>query len=249
LTEIAYTPGCHVPKHSHELAQFCFVRQGTFSEVYERKSREGMPMTVIARPSGETHSHYFHNAGARCFVIEIGRDCMRRVREYSSILDNSAQFQSGVLAWLATRLYNEFHREDSACSLAIEGLTLEMLSEASRRPAKMSETKAPRWLVHARDFLQAHFPEPATLAGVANSAGVHPTHLARVFRQFYGCTIGEYVRRLRIEFACREISLTDAPLTQIAMTAGFYDQGHFSRTFKRIVGLTPSEYRAAFRSR
>lgn len=249
LTEISYAPGCRVPKHSHELSQFCFVRQGTFSEVYERKFREGLPMTVIARPPGETHSHHFHNAGARCFVIEIGRDCLRRVREYSLVLDDSAEFRSGFLAWLAARLYNEFHHEDNASSLAIEGLTLEMLSEAGRRQANVLERKPPRWLGHAIDFLQVHFLEPVTLADVASVVGVHPTHLARVFRQFYRCTIGEYVRRLRIEFACREVSLTRAPLTEIALAAGFYDQGHFSRTFKQIVGLTPREYRAAFQPR
>src|SRR5262245_8740054 len=86
LTEVTYTPGCQVPKHSHELSQFCFVREGTFSEVYGRKSREGMPLTVIARPSDETHAHHFHDAGARCFVIEIGDEFLRRVREYSPVL-------------------------------------------------------------------------------------------------------------------------------------------------------------------
>ena len=249
LTEISYAPGCRVPKHSHELSQFCFVWEGTFSEVYERKSREGMPMTLIARPSGETHAHHFHDSGARCFVIEIGRDCLRRVREYSLVLDDSAEFRSGLLAWLAARLYKEFHHEDNASSLAIEGLTLEMLSEAARRTASVLERKPPRWLGHARDFLQVHFLESVTLADVARAVGVHPTHLARVFRQSYRCTTGEYVRRLRIEFACREVSLTDAPLTEIAMAAGFYDQAHFSRTFKHMVGLTPGEYRAAFRAR
>jgi AraC family transcriptional regulator len=208
-----------------------------------------MPLTLIARPPGETHAHHFHNAGARCFVIEIGGEFLRRIRDYSAVLDDSTEFQSGLLAWLATRLYNEFNHEDNASSLAIEGLTLEMLSEALRRPVRVLERRPPRWLDHARDFLHAHYCEQVRLADVANAVGVHPTHLARVFRQSYRCTIGEYVRRLRIEFTCREVSLTETPLTEIALAAGFYDQGHFSRTFKRIVGVTPSEYRAGFRSR
>ncbi len=154
-----------------------------------------------------------------------------------------------MLAWLAKRLYDEFHYEDNASALAIEGLTLELLSEASRRQVKISERKPPRWLEHAREFIHGHFSESVFLEDVANSAGTHPVHLARVFRQFHHCTVGEYVRQLRIEFACREVSLTDRPLTEIAVAAGFYDQSHFSRTFKHTVGLTPSEYRAAFRPR
>ena len=249
FTEIVYSPGCRVGKHSHELSQLCFVLEGTFSEVYGKKSREGCPLTSIARPSDEVHAHHFHNAGARCFVIEIGRESLQRVREHSLVLDDSAEFHGGLLAWLAKRLYGEFHYEDNASALAIEGLTLEMLTEASRRQVKTSERKPPRWLEHAREFLHGHFSETVFLEDVANSAGIHPVHLARVFRQFHNCTVGEYVRQLRIEFACREVSLTDRPLTEIAVAAGFYDQSHFSRTFKQIVGLTPSEYRAAFRPR
>jgi len=249
LTEIVYPPAFQVLRHSHELSQLCFVRAGTFSEFYGRKSREVKPMTLIARPCDEAHAHRFHDNGARCFVIEIGSESLRRVRQYSPVLDDSAEFQSGLLTWLATRLYNEFNHEDDASSLAIEGLVLEMLSEASRRAVKVLDRKSPEWLKHASDFLHAHFLEPVTLADVANAADVHPTHLARVFRRSYLCTIGEYVRRLRIEFACREVSLTDRSLTDIAVAAGFYDQGHFSRTFKQIVGLTPGQYRAAFRQR
>ena len=249
FTEISYPPGCEVPKHSHELSQFCFVRDGIFSEVYGRRTREGKPLTLIARPASETHAHRFHNAGARCFVIEIGHQSLRRVREHSPALDDSMDFQGGFTAWLAKRLYNEFYREDNASSLAIEGLALEVICEASRRQVKLSERKAPRWLEHAREFLHAHFSETVSLEEVAKSAGTHPVHLARVFRQSYHCTVGDYIRQLRIEYACRELSLTEAPFTEIAMRAGFYDQSHFSRTFKRIIGLTPREYRDAFRSR
>ncbi|MGQ0760818.1 MAG: helix-turn-helix transcriptional regulator [Acidobacteriota bacterium] len=174
---------------------------------------------------------------------------MRRIREYSTVLEDSAEVQSGVVAWLATRLFKEFHREDEASLLAIEGLTLEMLCEVSRRPVRVSKPTPPRWLEPAREFLHSHFSGPMTLSEVARAAGTHPTHLARVFRQYYHCTMGEYVRRLRIEFACREASLTDATLVDIALAAGFYDQSHFSRTFKQIMGLTPGQYRAAFRSR
>jgi AraC family transcriptional regulator len=94
-----------------------------------------------------------------------------------------------------------------------------------------------------------HFSESLTLAGVAASVGVHPVHLARVFRQHYRCTIGEYVRQVRIEFASRELSVSDAPLAEIAFTSGFSDQSHFSKTFKRLTGQTPAQFRKASRLR
>jgi AraC family transcriptional regulator len=81
------------------------------------------------------------------------------------------------------------------------------------------------------------------VAEIARAAGVHPVYLARTFREHHGMTIGEYVRKLRIEHACRLISTTGAPLSEIALAAGFCDQSHFSRTFKRVTGSSPAEYR------
>ncbi len=82
-----------------------------------------------------------------------------------------------------------------------------------------------------------------TLEEVAKLADVHPVHLSRVFREKYGSTIGEYVRRLRVEFASKQISSTKIPLSEIAHAAGFADQSHLNKTFKNIFGSTPSEYR------
>src|SRR5262245_35676700 len=77
----------------------------------------------------------------------------------------------------------------------------------------------------------------------------HPVHLAREFHKYYQCTIGEYLRKLRIDFACHEVISSDSTLAEIALDAGFFDQSHFSRTFKCHTGLTPTEFRETFRSR
>jgi len=89
------------------------------------------------------------------------------------------------------------------------------------------------------------FQESISLAEVAEFAEVHPVSLARAFRKTYHCTVGDYVRRLRIESACQKLSSSDASLVEIALSSGFSEQSHFSRTFKRLTGLTPSEYRSS----
>jgi len=249
LTETLCAPGFRAPRHSHELFQFCFIIEGGFSENCVQKTRECAPLTLITHPPDETHANRYYSSGAHCLVVEIEHRWLSRSREYSLALDRSAEFNYGSAVWLAKRLYNEFNRMDRASPLSIEGLTLEMMAEVSRRHVKTSEGTSPRWLEQTRDLLHAHFSEELTLEDIAASVGTHPVHLARVFRQYYGCTVGEYVRRLRVEFACRELSLTNTPLLQVALVAGFYDQSHFSRTFRKIVGLTPTAYRASFRPR
>lgn len=68
-------------------------------------------------------------------------------------------------------------------------------------------------------------------------------HLAQSFRKFYNCTIGDYLRSLRIGFACRQLRRPEIPLSEIAFHAGFADQSHFSRTFKKTFGVPPTQYR------
>jgi AraC family transcriptional regulator len=67
-------------------------------------------------------------------------------------------------------------------------------------------------------------------------------HLARAFRKYFGYSIGEYVRRRRVLFACEHIAAGE-PLSQVAIDAGFANQPHLSRTFKAITGISPGEFR------
>ncbi|HLK59494.1 MAG TPA: AraC family transcriptional regulator [Chthonomonadaceae bacterium] len=136
--------------------------------------------------------------------------------------------------------------EDLA-NLAIEGLALEMFVLVSRRATYLEEQLRPRWLTQARDYLHAEFTAKHTLPQIAAAVGVHPVHLARVFRQHYHCTVVDYVRQLRVAFACRQLAQSDIPLAVIALDAGFADQSQFTRTFKRMMGMTPGEYRTEIR--
>ncbi|MCI0486741.1 MAG: AraC family transcriptional regulator [Blastocatellia bacterium] len=248
MTEVAYSPGLKMRNHSHEPAYFGLVLQGAYTEKYGQKNRNCKASTLVFHPPGEDHAVEFHWQGARIFRVEIKPECLERVREHSVTLDRPAGFQGGWPTWLAARLYNEFQETDRAAPLAIEGLTLEILAETARHQSDSSECSPPRWLRQAKDLLHDQFSENLSLAAVAEAVRVHPVYLARAWRKHFHCTVGQYLRQLRIENACREIARSDTPLAEIAAAAGFYDQSHFSRTFKRITGLTPAEYRIVFRA-
>lgn len=131
----------------------------------------------------------------------------------------------------------------------MEGLALEIFAEASRGGVRTLDRKPPRWLLRARDLLHDRFSEDVSLREVAAAVGIHPVHLARVFRKEYGCTVGDYIRRLRVEFACRKLAESETPLAQIAILSGFSDQSHFSNAFRRQMRMTPGEFRRNLRSR
>jgi AraC family transcriptional regulator len=246
LTETAYHPGHRTPQHSHELGYFYTVLEGPYTETVGKEKIEPAPLTLAYRPGGEVHSHSCTRIAGRCFIIyptssDRFSDCLGKLA--------AADIRGPLVPWLLTRLYREFCRTDSASLLAIEGLSLGLLAEAARSPAHALERRPARWLEQVRELLHARFAETLTLAEIAEAVRVHPVYLARLFREQYGCTIGEYTRQLRIELACRQLTTSDTPLVAIALRAGFADQSHFTKTFKRLVGVTPGQFRAASRSR
>jgi AraC family transcriptional regulator len=251
LSEAVYPARLRQPCHRHEFASFSFVLAGSYIENYDRRAQTRKPATVIFHPPHESHSVDFQSETVRILNVQIDFKRLAHIRRHSVILDSSSICRTETTAWLGNRIYREFYRADELSWLSIEGLILEILAEASRDKINSSdaERKAPPWLERAKDFLHAQFSESIVLENLAQAAGVHPVHLTRVFRQNYGCTVGEYVRRLRVEFACRQISKTDASLSEIAHAAGFSDQSHLNKTFKNIYGLTPAEYRKISRNR
>ncbi len=239
MMEGLYYANTSVPRHSHEQAVFCIALKGRCAEIYGSEVREYQPLTVQFLPPHEAHSLKISSAEVRAFSVEVAPQWLDRTREYSLLLDHSVHSRGGLLSRLFMNLYREFHQMDDASPLAIEGLALEMLAEVSRSQVKVSDSR-PRWLAQALDLLREQFSERLTVGHIATSVGVHPVYLARGFRRFCRCTIGEHIRQLRIEHACHELCSSDIPLAAIAY------QSHFSRTFKRFMEMTPAQYRRTF---
>jgi AraC family transcriptional regulator len=246
ITENIHPAGGEISEHAHENAHFCFVLQGSYSEFDGRRELLCKPSTLTFRPPGEVHRDYFYDRDVRVFIIEIPPKWIEKLRDQSIRLGRAEEFKGGPLPQLVARLNREFHQTDAAASLIIEGLTLELMAEAARYSAGGGGQKIPCWLKQAEALIRAHFSENLRLEQLASEVGVHPVHLATVFRRKYHLTVGEYIRRLRIEYACLALAQGEKPLGTIALEAGFANQSHFSGAFKRMTGFTPAAYRNSF---
>ena len=244
LTEAANLPLTTFPRHSHELASITFLISGSCIETFGSRPHECSPYSAIIKPAGEIHSNRYGNSGARCLIIEIKEERVKSSESCSQILARAAHLRGGVITPFAVRIYKEFEIGDSASQLSLEGLVLEVLGQAARRSVKSAACAPPRWLLRARELCHEQFAQPLSLSGISSAVGIHPAHLSRVFRRHYQCTVGEYVRRLRLDYAARELTRSDKSLVEIASDSGFYDQSHFTHSFKLYAGVTPTEYRA-----
>jgi AraC family transcriptional regulator len=201
------------------------------------------PGSVIMRSPEIIHSDEYGPIPLRGLMIELDRKWLQTCRHFLSVFENYRHFQNGAVPALALRIYRESRIKDTVAPVIVEGLMLEMLGHASRSLVKMP-VRPPSWLTQARDLLHGRFNDSLNLVEIANFVGVHPTHLARSFKKHYRTTVGEYLRRLRLEWATRRLSETEDSIAEIALAAGFYDQSHFSHLFKQHTGLTPAEFRA-----
>jgi AraC family transcriptional regulator len=243
LRENLYASGLVLPKHSHSHAYITFVIEGAFRERYATRSilcRTGM---VRYLPAGEVHENEIQ-ARLRCLHISTDPSSFEQLRQQPEVPLRPAEMNGLNTTWLANRLYAEFSRQDMASAMAIEGLVLEILAEIARSEAADTSLLAPRWLKHATEIVECRFLERLTLTEIATEVGVHYVHLSRQFHKYNRCTVGELIRRRRVQYASHLLAHSRTPLAEIALVCGFSDQSHLSFLFKRYMGLSPSKFRS-----
>jgi len=233
-----HAPRMIVPRHVHENAYLCVVVAGGF-ELETRTRVACPPGSVVAYPAGGPHANRFGEVQGRCVNLHFGASWMRD----AALREWLADFRHAPLGEQAPgvrRLAREMAARDGAAALAITAAAIELVAEAMRAPVPHATPGAIRRVI---DLLEADLANAPSLAGLAREAGLHPSHLARSFRAALGETIGEYVRRRRVEQSLRALARPELSLAEIAAEAGFADQAHFGRVFKRHFGTTPGARR------
>jgi|SRR5271168_1461619 len=118
----------------------------------------------------------------------------------------------------------------------------------AHRGQRLASGGLPKWrLRRVLTYIDQHICEPIKLATLAEVSGLSKMYFAAQFRVATGCSPHECILRKRIERAKQMLFDTAEPLVSIALAVGFRSQAHFSTVFKRFVGLSPYQWRAANR--
>jgi AraC family transcriptional regulator len=248
IAENTYAAGTVIKPHAHDSALLTLVLGGDATEENRGKSRDLTAQTLLFTPAQEMHGHAFRNDG-RWLNMQFSSEWFARVGAGSAPLPNSPQLlqNHSAVVW-ATRVRTELRQHDTVSQFAIEGALLLMVADLSRLDSK-GERSRPRWLLAVEDAIDASIATPPSVEHLATIAGVHASHLLRTFRRYHGTSIASYVRARRIERARIEVAAAKRPLSMIALDAGFADQSHFTRVFRRTFGETPGQYARALRGR
>jgi AraC family transcriptional regulator len=243
LSERLYPAELVLPKHAHRQTCITFVIEGAFEERYSNGRLTCRSGAVRFLPAGEVHENRTESP-VRCLHVVADPAALHELDRHSVVPQIPAEINGLTATWLANRLYAEFSREDRASAIAIEGLVLEILAEFARSQVKSGSMLVPRWLQQATDIVESRFLERLSLADIAAEVGVHYVHLSRQFHKYNRCTIGELIRRRRVQYASHLLAHSQTPLAEIALICGFSDQSHLSFLFKRYMGVSPSKFRA-----
>lgn len=247
LSERRYSSYMESPIHAHVKNYLIITLGGFYFSTFGTRTEEFKPWTVTYHQAGTLHSSRYGCRGARVLYVELPTD---RLKEFwGTAASHLAHFslRGGVLEWTARQLYGEFTSADFFSPMVMDGIVMQLLAHLVRG-RNGTPQRLPTWLGHADETIRSRFTEPLALSDIAQMVNVHPVHLAREYRRYYNCTIGEQIRRLRIEYACDRLSSTDLALSDIALAAGFFDQSHFAASFKQQLGTSPSTYRKAVKT-
>ena len=241
LVESVYRPHQLLPWHRHQWPYVTFVLRGSYTEECPGRSFDIAEGDVVLHSAGEAHRDRIHDTETWLLNLEFTQPWIDRIASFDAHLDSRFTSSGGDFFQIGKRLHRELWSDERMSALCIEGLALEFVAHTAHH--KPRDPGQPPWLQKAISYLRSTFTGSPRLHEVANAAGVHPVHLAREFRRKQGMTVGEYVRKLRVEFACDQLVQSGQPIVDIAIRAGFSDHSHLTRVFRQETGLTPTEFR------
>lgn len=226
--------------HPHRRGHAVLVYEGEWTDVAGSKCRVLRRGDVLFHPPGVRHETSAA-AGTAVVAVDVAGAVLG---DFRALYTRTFVIAFDDVEGIPERIRAEIGRADSATDLVVHSLILQLLAIGSRAAAKPLRRR-PEWLPRLVDYIHANLGERLTLQRLAAEAAVSESHLSHSFQQHFDCSVSDYIRDARLRAAARALRRSGDSAQQIAWSLGFSDQAHFTRTFKSVYGVTPTEYRSA----
>lgn len=255
--------------HSHEYLQLWYVVRGSCTHTVKQHTYTYTRGGVMIIPSGVEHSIVSEESTLRIccefserFVSETLDGDVLDVLYLEPfllgehLLENvfrvGKKFESEVEQILYDMI-EEYRSNTKYTGIFLKANLLKLLAIIAREYDKSANDGKEALLLRYRSgmeralqHIETQLSEKLYLADVCKTATISQTAFSELFKQMTGKTFSEYVSDRRVALACEKLSKTSDSLLEIALASGFGDAAYFSRTFKRRLGITPSEYRKRY---
>lgn len=242
VTSLRFPANLELVPHSHPNTNIAVVLRGGWFAGGQPDERDAFAPTVLVEPAGAIHANRF--GPVETAVLSLSLEAERLGSVVGEVTRHFLHLQDPYIEFLARRAANELDEPDDVTQLAVEAAALELVARLAR---SVGLERRPTWLGKARAVLNDRYADPLSLTEIADAIGIEPERLARGFRRAYGESLGEYLRRIRVNAAARLLATTDEPISQVANDVGFADQSHLTRWFDRYMETTPGRYRGSVR--
>ncbi|MGG5208603.1 helix-turn-helix transcriptional regulator [Chryseobacterium sp. MIQD13] len=239
ITDTEYTHP-YVDWHYHENAYFTFLLQGNMTEGNKKEIYDCPAGTLLYHHWEDAHYNIKPDIFTRGFHLELTEDWFEKFQISKDSVEGSFNLKNPALKLLMYRIFKETKIHDSSFELSVHELLLHIFDQLSDKSC--NSDKKPGWIRKVDDILHESFTEKLSLTELSKTLDIHPVHLSRGFQKHFQCTLGMYVRKLKINKSLPLLS-THQSLAEVALECGFADQSHFIRSFKEGMGITPLQYR------
>jgi AraC family transcriptional regulator len=236
----AYPELAERASHSHSWLHLTIVSRGSYNRRLGSQTANYKAGSLSFLRTNDSHTDSYAR-GSQCLHVVIP-SAMEQELTRGLTAQGAHEIPLGLSARFSVALQREFRYPDGNSPLIVEALLLDLVSRHLEVIRDKSSAR-PRWLGVLLDYLDDTFEQEWSLPEIAAEIGVHPVYLCRTFSEHFNCTLGEYIRKLRMLRGWQLLAIGDATLAEIASLSGFADQSHFTRVFKSHFGSTPGEYR------
>lgn len=228
---------CGQGMHYHENPHICFLFQGEDIESRNNHSYRRKTGDIYFYFAGEKHASLSRKSISKHTNIEFGEAFLRKYDLSESRIERAVKNNLDA-KFLTLKIQREMLINDDCSHLSIQTLLLNIIDSSE----SINET-APKWIKQLDELLNDRWNEKIILEEIAVAVEKYPTTISKYFRKYFSCTLGEYLRKIRIYKSFPLIKNSQMPLTEIAFHCGFADQSHFTRNFKELTGFLPKDFR------
>lgn len=235
----AYPPGLIQRKHAHSTMSVTLVLEGTVRERVGRVEETAGPLSLVVKPAAVEHENAYGPGRVRTLQIGFAPHEASELVRVRPSMRTWRWVHCGVP--VRPFLVLALAAQRGAPAHVIEMLAVDALAVLDAMAPARGDP--PRVLRDVRARLDGESPRPSVSA-LAHDAGMHPVYLARIFRRYFGLSMSQYVRRVRLRRAIGQLAAECTSLSKAAHHAGFSDHAHMCRAFRTDMGMTPSDYRS-----